>query len=224
MKTFIKNRVLDLVSASLLLVASEAKAEMITSSAVFPGATTEWSHNFVLPLFDPSLGSLQSVYMMASESVDINGMVQNNATGPESFTIRVGSMLTVNLPGTLGVLQPSPLAMAQLYNLPSGGSSPYGPVNASDSVNYSYTSPADMNWFVGVGTFTLPAFTQTQELIAGGGGNARAVVSTRAGATVEVQYTYQPVPEATTFCDVALLLLLPFGASVLRSLIRLKTA
>jgi hypothetical protein len=196
MKKLMKNTLLGLASAGVLLAASQVIAQpwTICYTDTYPPSTTEWSHNFVLPLFNPAWGILQSVYIAASESVDINGTVQNTSTGPQSFTFRAGSLLTVTLPDSLGYLQPSPLALAQAYNLPAGGSAPYGPVSASDSVNYTYTAPVDMAWFQGGGTFTLPAYTQTQELIAGGGGNIIAVLNTVAGATVEVCYTYIPEP------------------------------
>jgi len=210
MKKLMKTSALGLVGAALLLMANEAKATTTaTYTASYGPATTEWNHNFVLQLYDPSLGSLQSVYIAASESVNINGTVENTSTGPQSFTFRAGSLLTVTLPGTLGFLQPSPLALAQAYNLPAGGTAPYGPVNASDSVNYTYTAPVDMAWFIGTGTFTLPGFTQTQELIAGGGGNIIAVLSTTAGASVQVQYNFIPVPEPSS------LVLLALGGSVM---------
>ena len=126
MKSLIKNSLLGLATAALLLAASEAMAVTLTYTDVYPPGTTEWSHNFVLQQFNPALGSLQSVYIEANESVDINGTVQNTSTGPQSFTFRAGSLLTVTLPGTLGFLQPSPLALAQAYNLPAGGSAPRG--------------------------------------------------------------------------------------------------
>jgi hypothetical protein len=204
MKKLMKTSALGLASAVLLLMANEAKATTATYTATYPPSTTEWSHNFVLPLFDPSLGSLSSVYIAASESVNINGTVHNTSTGPQNFTFRSGSLLTVSLPGTLGFLQPSPLALAQAYSLPAGGSAPYGPINASDSVNYTYTLPGDMAWFIGAGTFTLPGFTQTQLLIVGGGGNITATLSTIAGAAVQVQYTYIPIPEPSSLALLAL--------------------
>jgi hypothetical protein len=204
MKRFINNSFLGAVGVCLLLTGNEAVAASDTYTATYGPARTEWSHNFVLPLFDPSLGTLQSVYLMAGESVDISGTLQNTSAGPQSFTFRAGSLLTVTLPGTLGFLQPSPLALAQAYNLPAGGTAPYGPVSASDSVNYTYTLPGDMAWFVGVGTFALPGFTQTQELIAGGGGNIIAVLDTVAGATVKVEYSYVPVPEPASLTLLAL--------------------
>ena len=194
MKTFMKGSLFTVVGAGLLLAASEAKALTDTYTATYGPALTEWSHNFVMPLFDPGLGTLQSVYVMAREDVTIDGTVQNTSSNPQSFTFRAGSLLTITEPGPLGFLQPSPLAMAQAYNLPAGASAPYGPVNAGDSVNYTYTSPVDMAWFVGVGTFTLPGFTQTEELIAGGGGNIVAALNMIAGATVQVQFTYVPEP------------------------------
>ena len=200
MKEFIKASLLGLASASVLFAASEAKATTLTYTDTFPASTTEWSHNFSLPLFDPALGTLQSVYVQADENLTMSGTVQNHATGPESVSIRTGSLLTVTLPGSLGFLQPAPLASAQLYNLSAGGSAPYGPVSASDSVNYTYTAPADMASFVGTGSFTLPAFTQTQLRISGGGGNINVVLTTLAGADVEVQYVYQPNSEPVPDC------------------------
>jgi hypothetical protein len=196
MKKLIKNTTLGLAGAGLLLAASQAMAQpfTITFTDTYGPAKTEWNNNFVLQQFNPAWGSLQSVYIMASQSVNIDGSVQNTATGPQSFTFKAGSMLTVTLPGSLGFLQPSPLAQAQAFNLPAGASAPYGPVSASDSVNYTYTLPADMASFIGTGTMSLPGFTQTQELISGGGGNIVAILNTLSGATVEVQYTYIPEP------------------------------
>lgn len=224
------NRMLILLSAGLVLVTSVAGATTITSEAktvvaafseVFPECTTEWSHTFRLPQFDPALGTLESVRLSASQTMRMSGTIQNNSTGQQNFSVRAGSLLTVDLPGSFGFLQPSPLAVADLYNLPSGGTAPYGPINAADSADYTYTLPADLAWFIGPGTFTLPGFTQTQEIILGGGGNVWVLLNTLAGASVEVEYTYsasKSVPEASTFLDVALLLILPFGASALRRL------
>src|SRR5512135_1127711 len=130
MKNLIKNSILSLTSAVLLLGVTQGKAVTDTYTATYGPALTEWSHNFVLPLFDPSLGTLSSVYIAASEAVNIDGTVQNTSANPQSFTFRAGSLLTLTLPGPLGFLQPSPLAMAQAYNLASGGIAPYGPVNA----------------------------------------------------------------------------------------------
>ena len=209
MKRLWKNSLLGWASLGLLLTASEAKAATETFTFPHPPSTTEWSDTFVLQQFNPALGSLQSVFIEATESVTINGAVNNTATVPESFTFRAGSQLILTLPGTLGSLLPSPLASAQAFNLASGGSALYGPVNASDTASSTYTLPADMASFIGAGTLNLPGVTQSQELIAGGGGNITAILNTVAGATVEVQYTYSAVPEPGS------LVLLALGGAVM---------
>jgi len=175
---------------------STVKADTLTYTATHPSSLTEWTDNFVLTQFDPALGSLQSVYIAATETVDMNGTVYNGSTGPQTFNFQAGSMLTVTLPGVLGFLQPSPLAAFIPYvNLPSMTGAPYGPINASQTVNYTYTAPVDMALFTGTGTVTLPGYTLTLQTIAGGGGNISAVLNTYASASVQVVYEYIPVPE-----------------------------
>lgn len=228
--------ILLLAGAGLLLGANAAQAIVMSSLSqtvvtafvdVFPETTTDWSHTFCLPQFNPALGTLESVNILASQTMNMTGTIRNTSTRPQNFSLRAGSLLTVDLPGGFGFLQPSPLATAEVYQLPSGGVADYGPVSSTDTVSYAYTRPQDLDWFVGTGTFTLPGTTQTQEIILGGGGNIWARLNTVAGAAVEVQYTYRPsqsVPEATTFLDLSLLLLLPLGAGIWRKLARPATA
>jgi hypothetical protein len=189
---------LGFASACLCLWASSAPAATSLSTATYSPAKAEWSNDFVLQSFDPALGSLQSVYIAVSEGIDVSGDVYNSSPGPESFSFRSGSLLTVSLPGTLGLLQPSPLASSTAYNLPGGESASYGPKSASDTVTMTYTAPADLAWFIGPGALTLHGFTQTQQLMSGGWGNIAATVITTAGASVEVQYSYVSVPEPGT--------------------------
>jgi len=196
MKKLIKNTTLGLAGAGLLLAASQAMAQpfTITFTDTYGPAKTDWSHNFVLQKFNPAWGSLQAVYITATNTVNIDGTVQNTSTGPQSFTFKAGSTITVTLPGFLGSLQASPLATAQAFNLPAGVTAPYGPISASADANYTYTLPADMASFIGTGTMSLPGITQSTEIITGGGGNIVASLNTLSGATVWVTYTYIPEP------------------------------
>jgi hypothetical protein len=196
MKRLLANSLLALASAGLLLTASQAKA--VTSplyTDTYGPTTTEWNHNFILPLFNPALGSLTAVYIAASESVNMSGSVSNRAASTENFNITEGSQLNVTIPGSLGYLAPSPTALAVFYTLPANGSAAYGPATPFNSVNYTYTLPADLAAFIGVGNFTSPSFTANITTIIGGGGNAVADITTLASGTVQVQYTYEPIPE-----------------------------
>jgi hypothetical protein len=196
MKKLLANSLLALASAGLLLTASPAKADTTPLySDTYGPATTEWSRNFILPLFNPSLGSLTAVYIAASEAVNMSGSVSNRAASTENFKITEGSQLTVTIPGSLIFLSPSPTALGVTYTLASHTSAGYGPATPSDSVNYTYTAPADLAAFVGVGTFTAPGFTANITQIIGGGGNIDTSISTLATGSVSVQYTYVPIPE-----------------------------
>ncbi len=200
------NNLMVLTGASLLLMAGAAKASLSeTFTATHSPSTTDWSDNFVLQQFDPSLGTLQSVMVTATENVTMSGTIHNYATVSESFSFSAGSLLTVTLPGSLGVIQASPMSHAQVFNLPSGANATFGPTTATDTGSSTYTLAGDMAWFLGTGTFSLPGQTVSSELITGGGGNLTALLNTVAGATVQVQYTYATVPEPGTFVSGALI-------------------
>ena len=205
MKKLMKKGLLGVTSAGLLLVASQAMADTTPLfTDTFGPATTEWNYNFTLPLFDPSLGTLTAVYVGAYADVNMFGSVSNRAATTEHFTLQEGSELTVMVPGSLGALYPSPTALAASYNLASHTSAMYGPSNATDFVDYTYTAPADLALFIGPGTFTENGQTANITTIVGGGGNVDTAVTTLASGEVEVQYTYIPIPEPASLALLAL--------------------
>ncbi len=195
MKPSVTRTLLSLTTVALLLLAGESRAETIyTNTSIQPETTTEWSHDFILPKFDPSLGSLEAVHITATYELTMSGSVFNTSAGTQDFWFQAGSQLPVTLPGGLGVLEPLPLAREVHYVLPGGGSASYGPFTKSDTVDIILTG-TDMNPFIGTGNIDLPASTLTLELISGGGGNIGASLTTTAGATVTVEFFDSPVPE-----------------------------
>lgn len=199
MKRLMKNIVLGLVSAALLVGTSRAETFITNSVGPFTDTlaptTTEWNHIFEVQAFDPSLGSLVAVYVEVTEDATVSGYVQNLAATPSSFSFQSGSVLTMTLPGMLGFLQPNPLALSQNYiSLAPNATAPYGPASASESVDSTYYAPLS-GWKGSPGTMVkLPAYTLTDQRILGQGGNVAAVLNTIAGATVSVTYYYIPEP------------------------------
>lgn len=198
MKRLMKNIVLVLACASLLVGgASKASTNVVSETANYGPATSDWTNSFVLQQFNPALGSLQSVFISAAEDIDVNGTVVNNKSSSANFKFQSGSLLTVTLPGLLGTLQPNPMGVVSTYKKLAGfASASYGPTQASGSANTLFTLPADMAWFTGTGTFSLPSFTQVQNLITGGGGKISPSLVTTASGSVRVEYTFiTAVPE-----------------------------
>ncbi len=197
MKKMITRSLLGLATIGLLLVAIESRATTVTYTATQPASTTEWDHQFILPEFNPALGTLNSAYVKATENITASGSVSNSAAIEETFSFSSGSKLTVTLPGGLGTLVPFPLAQTVNYDLLSGGSAAYGAFNASGHDDNTFF-PTDTAVFIGVGNLDLDGSTQSYEVISGGGGNVAASVATTAGATVLVTYDYTPIPEPAT--------------------------
>jgi hypothetical protein len=203
MTTLMKNSLFSVVGAVQLLRASDAKAATDTYIATHSPSSTEWTNNFVLQQFNPEQGSLSGVYIQTSYDVNFSGTVQNNGLSTQTFTYQGLSFLNVTLPGTLGHLYADAFGPILGYTLIRGMSVPYSG-NASSSVNQTYTSTGNMAWFIGAGTLTLPGFTYGTLGILSGGSGISATLGATAGATVEIQYNYEPVPEPGSLALLAL--------------------
>ena len=200
-----KNSMLGLATAGLLLTAANVNAAFVNYSDSLGDTTTEWTHNFSLPEFNPALGTLTSVVISASQDVAVSGTVTNTAITTQSFTFRAGSQLTLNLPGSLGTLEPLPLGSTSSYTLSAGDSASYGPFTHTASDSQTFTAALDMALFEGTGNLTLPGTTASQEVISGGGGNISAALTTLSGAVVSVTYNYTAIPEPSSMGSLACL-------------------
>jgi hypothetical protein len=181
-----------------------AQAATATYSATHSPSTPDWSDTFTLQAFNPNLGSLQSVYIQATETLSVSGSVYNSGPNSESFTFNAGSYLALTLPGTLGFLQPSPAGGSQPYTLASGATGIYSPLDTSDSAHANYTFTGDLAWFIGTAALNLPGTAHGTYQIVGGNGNIVPSLNKVCGATVQVQYTYAPVPEPSAAALLAL--------------------
>jgi hypothetical protein len=208
MKTTLRQYVPSLALAALLLYAGPSWAGTIfTYTSVQPETAAEWAHDFSFPQFDPALGTLDSVHITATYDFTTSGSVSNTDQSSKVLWFQAGSLLSLTLPGTLGVLEDAPLGPQIHYKLPAFGSASYGAFSASASTEVILTGAA-MASFIGTGTVDLPGQTQTQELlkeiIDGGGGKIDVALATTAGATITLQYFDAQVPEPSALALLAL--------------------
>ena len=172
-----------------------AQADIIVSyptSAPIPATTTDWSSSVPLQLFDPSLGTLQSVDIYVSSTLNTTLTVQNtDESDSSSGSAKTEVQVTVDGNPALDFLSP-----AFSYTLGPGGSTSSGLLTSSSSLDSGpLTDAPTLSAFTGVGTMDLYAYTFTQTDLSNTGGNTNASQVTDASFTATVTYDYIATPE-----------------------------
>lgn len=180
-----------LAALALALAAVGSQAATVVQSGALVLETTEISQAFSFNLFDSSLGTLNSVSITLTgrgvSSADLtNTAAQAQRFGFDSvlnlFLDAPSVGLSESLAVTLFNFGPSQIAVGQTVNL--------GPVDVSDSANYSGTVAS----FIGAGTVAFTCESLVGNTQTGGGGNIAVNQATQAGCGVELVYDYTPTP------------------------------
>ncbi len=167
--------------------------------------TTDWSGSLSFPQFNSSLGSLNSVTLDLSGSLNTALNVYNISNfippgEPSSGSAGTQSFIKVEDPGlTLASPALTLSSPSYAYALAMAGSSSSGLMSNTGTSSNTYTSPAELTEFTGGGSIVLSASTLTTTLTQNLGGNTASAQNTTAALTGTVIYTYTtPVPEPPT--------------------------
>jgi hypothetical protein len=157
-------------------------------------------------LFDPALGTLNSVTITFQGGENSSFVLKNTAPGSETFAYQeslnyylnnsnsaIGALISSLAPTTVNVNNPS-------ITLASGQSISYGPFTASTSVgSVTITNAAELALFEGVGNLSnFLVTTKTFTSYSGGGGNESTSDTSFADSTITVDYSYDANPPAVT--------------------------
>lgn len=189
-----------------LVVPATTWADTQTWTDTIPVASTNWSGNLSVPLFNPSLGSLISVDITLDGSVSGTAKYENLSASPATINLNLQATITLTKPDTSTLVQIIPLANisdpATAYDLTtdfdgdSGGT--FSGLSGAASDSTTLTAPADLALFTGIGTISLPA-SATGASFGSGSGNLITQFSSSAGAGMTVKYNYSvEVPEPGT--------------------------
>lgn len=201
MRVAVKRGFQALCGVVLMGVVAGANAQTQTFSGSVPLQTTELvDKTIVLPKFNPALGTLLSVEVSFSINGQTQGTVTNTAAQAQFFQLSNS---------VLGILSTAPGGSGSLLNttinfgpqtypaLAPNTPTAYGPFTGSSSVPFT-AQGTPFTPYIGPGNITLFVNTISGQNSVGGGGNVSTVLSTQAGATASIRYTYQPsanVPE-----------------------------
>jgi hypothetical protein len=219
MKTFLK-----ITSAAGLLIGTalstpKADAATLLNPVIhYAKTSTDILAALEVPKFDLSLGTLLSVQITVLASADTQITVQNDGT-PDEFGRSdsdgdVQTSITYYLADPSHVLSGDPLGAIyvpdtpQSYTLAANESETLAKESVdglilADNIYNNASNPGILSEFAGSGNLTLTLTTFTQTVLGNDGGNTSASEITNAGADVTVVYTYEPIPEPSTWAMLA---------------------
>jgi len=204
------NKFLSLALSGLLLtgMALTAHADSIILGPSTFTSTTDFFGVFQFPQFNPTLGTLNSVYLTLGTSFTTQLTVTNNSASPSTGNAQTTVQSALYDPTTTfttpsNILTPSgglfnlvdsesssPLG----YSLAAGGSTVLNPPvkNGSLSSAPQFTSGPVLTYFTGVGNAAINYQTFTSTSLNNTGGNTSATQNTTDTLSATVQYNYTP--------------------------------
>lgn len=163
---------------------------------------TTWNETFNLPRFDPALGTLSNVKILATESVYHQRIGIENKGSADAYNVIVGGRVQMTMPVSGAPLTTQTEVSVEGSLAAYDGVEDYGGASgvsyynqfASATNNRTYSSTAQKATFTGTGTFSVPTTSQSTTSVVGGG-NLGYQVLTDVAAGVCVVYTFtNPLP------------------------------
>jgi hypothetical protein len=182
--------------------AASVKADTIEFTDTIPVSNTTWSDSMSIPLFNPGLGTLQSIEFELKGTVQGTAQYESLDADAATITLNLQAQITLQRPDLSQLVVVIPVvnvvenatAFDGLIDFDGGSGSTFA--NLMGMATETSTSPppaSDLALFTGFGNIILPV--TAQGISSGSGaGNLIQQFMTNAGAELKVKYTYV-VPE-----------------------------
>lgn len=208
------------VAVTVMAFASKAGADTLTFTGTVSSTLTDWSQNINITKFDSSLGTLTGVELTLTTTGSTSITVTNLGSGASSGSVRTELFISLTDPSDflagfnpfIDLLVPS---ASQAYSLASGDSIVLGPFTRSGSSGaQEFTDSSILAEFTGAGVIALLGNAHAETVQSNSGGNTSTSQVTSANLGLKVVYTYDAVPEPSTYAMLGLGLL---GIAYLRN-------
>lgn len=162
---------------------------------VVPDTESGWSESLLFDQFDPSLGVLKDVLVSVINDVSGTALLENLSPTPTALEVDLASWVRLTVDGVqIGAAGPSTSGTATLgardgamdFAGPAAGTITLGSSTQGGDIVESGLAP-----FVGTGSVTVVA-NNTVAVTETGNANLRTLLQSEAGATISLQYEYEP--------------------------------
>jgi hypothetical protein len=157
---------------------------------------TDWSRQFVLPQFNPSFGTLESIQISVSYDIKVSGTVASDAATASTLWLQAGADFRLSLPNQTSALGMSLATENTRFILNPQATAQFGTFKLTQTASLTLTG-SQMNDFIGTGSVSFAGRTIGWESQSIQLGNPTISLTTLAGANVTVTYfdTLAVVPE-----------------------------
>ncbi len=195
-----------LVLALVGLLATVAGATTVSYGPYAkPLSSTNWSSSVFLQMFNPALGTLNSITFYLDGHAEGTAKFESLDAGPTTVTMDLSAVLKLQRPDLSDLVVTIPVAHttddATTFdgNIDFGGTSgrTYTGLSADKSEFATTSSAADKALFTGTGLIELPSVA-TGASTGSGAGNLILQFSTLASSSARVTYDYTAVPEPSS--------------------------
>ena len=164
----------------------------------FALSKTDATHSGTLAQFDPTLGTLTSVDLIATGSTSTHVVMENMNDQSATVKAEVNADIRYNIGGTILQAAPTTTQTATLQgfdgqaDLKGASSKDFGNIALSGTFNQtSLTNASDLAAFIGTGTVNVAQDAKATTCSCGPG-NLLSLVNTQAQGSVKVVYHYTP--------------------------------
>ncbi|MEG3437334.1 choice-of-anchor E domain-containing protein [Pannus brasiliensis CCIBt3594] len=214
MKTLSNVLATGAVAAALSFTGIAQAATISGGSFSFPRQVTDIDQTGSLNKFDTGLGTLTQVSLTVTGEYLQSFTANNSSAQTQNARVISAIDLIYSIVGGPALSSDTLTFSANtgFLSYAPGETKSFGPFAANDFINVTFTAPADLAFFSGLGTFDVNCFSASGTTITGGGGNINTTQDTTAACGASVEYTYTAAPVGTPEPTMVLGLLAVGGA------------
>jgi hypothetical protein len=205
-KALLNKMIIILAVALIGAGAAHALPQTISDTASYGPDTCQWTNNLVVDKFNPALGTLQSIsFTLNGVATDASNIFMMEMLGkPGTYSASLGADIFLNMPGGgRMILNVSPIASISGSINPNQTLTVYGntvSVTSSTTFNVADLTPAELAYFLGPGTVSLPSLANKYYFFTDNGTTILNAGTAWASEFLTITYNYDdtPVPEPGT--------------------------
>lgn len=192
---------------------ANAQSSTVSYTIDIPSDTLDWDQVVSVPMFNPALGTLNSIMFSVNATYNVTAQAENLAKSGKTASWEgiLNQTLTRDDGSTLVDVAPFQWSFSKVlaaYDKVTdfaGASGVTYAESGNSSGSFVSTLAGDLAAFTGTGVISLAAMARENTTFTGSSGNMLQIVTSEAGSSIGVTYSFTPppIPEPVTILGVS---------------------